>query len=326
MDETGYTGPTICPDGSYCQKDNDYFSQCLPGVAPPPPPPPPPSPPPPAPQEWYYIFTFGDSWTSTGFNIHGSKPALPPGNQIGNPAFPGITHTGQENWLGQLIDYNPQLLAYNFASEASTINSSIIASPLKGATSLSDQVSQFIDNLTPPPASAPWYFNSTLFAIWSGNTDVFLASDEADWPAKSNQLLETYKAQVTRLMAVGGRAFLFLNIPPIDRTPGMLKQSKAKRAAIASAITMFNTALSDYATALANESFWGDYTPNFAAGSPGFAQLVNINDAWTHMLNYNETAAVCTNPDGVSCFWVNDWYPGWTLVNLAMANAAVQGL
>ena len=114
----------------------------------------------------------------------------------------------------------------------------------------------FIDNLTPPPASAPWYFNSTLFAIWGGNTDVFLASDEADWPAKSNQLLETYKAQVTRLMAVGGRAFLFLNIPPIDRTPGMLKQSEAKRAAVASAIITFNTALSDYATALANEFYF----------------------------------------------------------------------
>lgn len=33
----------------------------------------------------YFYFAFGDSYTTTGFNINGVQPA--PGNPLGNPAF-----------------------------------------------------------------------------------------------------------------------------------------------------------------------------------------------------------------------------------------------
>ncbi|KAL0634866.1 Beta-glucosidase cel3A [Maublancomyces gigas] len=29
----GYTGPTTCVSGYYCNKQNDFYSQCIPGAA-----------------------------------------------------------------------------------------------------------------------------------------------------------------------------------------------------------------------------------------------------------------------------------------------------
>ncbi|KIJ30182.1 carbohydrate esterase family 16 protein [Sphaerobolus stellatus SS14] len=56
---------------------------------------------PPAPRlgQIEHFFSFGDSYTDTGFNITG--PFAGPGvaNPLGNPVFPGFTSSGGENWV-----------------------------------------------------------------------------------------------------------------------------------------------------------------------------------------------------------------------------------
>lgn len=62
-------------------------------------------------------FSFGDSYTATGFSATGSQPSS--GNPLGNPSFPGNTACGNGiiNWVGYLANtYNTVLLSvYNHA-------------------------------------------------------------------------------------------------------------------------------------------------------------------------------------------------------------------
>jgi len=55
--------------------------------------------------------------------------------------------------------------------------------------------------------------------------------------------LNAYFALVQKLYNAGGRNFLFLNVPPIDRTPLMLAQSASAQALEKSVINTFNTKL-----------------------------------------------------------------------------------
>ena len=162
----------------------------------------------------------GDSYTETGFNLNGTKPSS--SNQLGNPAFPGLTTSGGPNWVGDLAKFNSELLIYNFGSGGSTINASLIAPAVIGAPSFIDQVTEFTSNLVPPPDYAPWVSNSTLFAIWVGNTDVILAWNQSGWSTLCQQLIDSYFQQVQLLYTAGARNFVFAEVPPLERTPGML--------------------------------------------------------------------------------------------------------
>jgi hypothetical protein len=111
----GWSGATTCVNGYTCTFSNDYYSQCVPGsagttqpgtttkttapttAAPTTSKPTATS----AINYWYdssdykrvdvilmdyYRFSFGDSYTSTGFNINGVQPSV--GNPLGNPTYP----------------------------------------------------------------------------------------------------------------------------------------------------------------------------------------------------------------------------------------------
>jgi len=251
----------------------------------------------------------GDSWTKTGFDLNGTKPSA--GNQLGNPAFPGLTTSGGPNWVGDLVRFNSELLVYNFASAGATIDASLVAPTVTDALSFVDQVSEFTSNLVPPPEYAPWVSNSTLFAIWIGNTDVILAWNQSDWSTLSQKLIDSYFQQVELLYAAGARNFVFAEVPPIERTPAMLQQSAAERQALAAAIAVFNNLLNNETTSLVDSKMDGQqYSP-----SPvGFAQVVDTQDGFNVMLDEAGTAnASCYNPDGVTCMWVDEWNPGQTL-------------
>lgn len=45
----------------------------------------------------FFYFSFGDSYTTTGFNINGVQPA--PGNPLGNPAYGQGTVAGGPNYV-----------------------------------------------------------------------------------------------------------------------------------------------------------------------------------------------------------------------------------
>ncbi|OBZ69541.1 hypothetical protein A0H81_10141 [Grifola frondosa] len=125
----GWTGATTCIAGTTCQILNDYYSQCLPGAASSSSSSPTSSAPgstPTAVSNANYWFSFGDSYTQTGFVTNDTLPAL--GNPLGNPPYPGYTAVGGTNWIDvDTVVYNKSLvLTYNYAYGGATINASLV--------------------------------------------------------------------------------------------------------------------------------------------------------------------------------------------------------
>ncbi|EUC62325.1 carbohydrate-binding module family 1 protein [Rhizoctonia solani AG-3 Rhs1AP] len=102
-----WTGATTCATGSTCVRQSEWYSQCLPGVATTTTKPVTSSTAAPVtskttssstptssttPAGVKYWFSFGDSYTQTGFDINGTKPTV--GNPLGNPTYPGYTACG----------------------------------------------------------------------------------------------------------------------------------------------------------------------------------------------------------------------------------------
>ncbi|KAJ1308796.1 hypothetical protein OPQ81_004486 [Rhizoctonia solani] len=254
----GWTGATTCVAGSTCVKQNDWYSQCLPGTAttttttrvtssttssstaPS-------GTPIPGVKYW---FSFGDSYTQTGFDINGAKPAV--GNPLGNPTYPGYTACGSvPNWVDLVTTkYNTStLLTYNFAYGGATINATLVPPYTPTVLSLIDQVNIFLAN----KAVAPWTGSNTLFSVFIGINDIgnswYQSGDRA---AFSDVLLDGYFGLIKKIYDVGGRNFLFVNVPHVDRSPLMLSQSADSRAAEAVVINGFNSKLAARASAFAS--------------------------------------------------------------------------
>ncbi|KAK6992965.1 family 16 carbohydrate esterase [Favolaschia claudopus] len=171
-----------------------------------------------------YWFAFGDSYTTIGFEPNGTLPSV--GNPLGNPAFPGDTGGGGENFVGfDTLTYNKSLiLTYDYAVGGAVIDPTLVA-PL--TLSLPDEVDQFVDGAAKKPENARWTSENALFSVWIGINDIgntfFLGGDR---DAFADLLLDRYFAQVQRLVrnsyhlgSAGARQFLFINVPPTYRAP-----------------------------------------------------------------------------------------------------------
>ncbi|KAI0669432.1 hypothetical protein C8Q78DRAFT_977627 [Trametes maxima] len=252
----GWTGLTSCVSGATCTKMNDYYSQCIPGAASSAPAPTTTAPSAPtasAPsgvEEANFWFSFGDSYTQTDFDPKGTIPQ--PGNALGNPPYPGFTAVGGTNWIDvDTVVYNKSLvLTYNYAYGGATINASLVQPFEPTVLSLIDQVNKFLGSVASKPASAPWTSANALFSVWIGINDIgnsYYQSGDRD--AFSDTLLDSYFGQVQELERlttcsnVGARNFLFINVPPVDRSPLMLAQDASAQALEKKVITGYNTKL-----------------------------------------------------------------------------------
>ncbi|KAJ7663206.1 hypothetical protein DFH06DRAFT_345675 [Mycena polygramma] len=228
-----YTGPTVCVAGYFCSWESDFFSQCVPGTAPPPPAGP-----------INYWFPFGDSYTTTGFNITSVLPNVH--NPLGNPPFPGFTGAGGENYVGfDTFTYNSSLLyTYNFAYGGATINATLVAPYEPTVLSLGDQVNEFLNSVASKPATTPWTSANALFSVWIGVNDMAGSYFEAgDRGAFADTLLDQYFGLMQQLVGVGARNFLFLNVPTVDLTPLIAAEGAAAQTLLKSVIADFNTRL-----------------------------------------------------------------------------------
>ncbi|KAG7091440.1 hypothetical protein E1B28_010476 [Marasmius oreades] len=205
---SGWTGATTCVAGSICTKQNDYYSQCLPssnqptstttssgGTSTPKPPV--------VTANANYWFSFGDSYTQTGFDVTGTPPAI--GNPLGNPPYPGWTATGGENWIDyDTKTYNRSLiLTYNFAYGGATIDAKLVPPYTPTVLSLTDQVNQFL-SWNGGVGKGVWQSGNTLFSIWIGINDIgnsyYQSGDRA---AFSDTLLNAEFALVQKLRCWG---------------------------------------------------------------------------------------------------------------------------
>ncbi|KAJ7053048.1 hypothetical protein C8F01DRAFT_1375591 [Mycena amicta] len=295
-----WNGPTTCVAGTTCTFSNDFYSQCLPNSAtattttasaPP------------AASGVNYWFPFGDSYTTTGFVPTSTLPSV--GNPLGNPPFPGFTGAGGENYVGfDTVTFNrSQILTYNFAYGGATIDASLVTPFEPTVLSLTDQVNEFLNGVGKKPASAQWTSANALFSVWIGINDIGNSyGNGGDRSAFSDTLLNAYFALVQKLQVftAGARQFLFINVPPIDRSPLMLAQSTSAQALEKSVLATFNSKLAAKISAFK------------AANSGVTTWLWDSNAAFTTILNspqqFGFVDAVSFGNTGD--FWGNNYHPG----------------
>ncbi|KAF9224339.1 hypothetical protein BS17DRAFT_779653 [Gyrodon lividus] len=182
----------------------------------------------------------GDSYSAVGYSIQG-HPHPTPSNPLGIP-FPGHTYATQRwswvrvdtkeqpNWVGHLITkYSPGSnyvegpkqsgLENSFTNEdhAASDSSLIIFDFAKGGDTItgvrSQILRQFLLHVGVKPDWVTWANEDSLFVTWVGINDCAFGIDPADHVKK---LFEYHDL----LYGAGARNFLFIDIPPMERSPG----------------------------------------------------------------------------------------------------------
>lgn len=170
------------------------------------------------------LIIFGDSYSSVGYE--GNEADHPTAsNPLGVP-YPGLTWNEPDlpNWVGHLITkfcppprYDPNaeegqevagytdspLLVYDYARGGDTI------------AGVRRQIQeQFLKKVGQKPSWAPWAANNSLFVTWVGINDCAYSSQH-------QSTLETLFKLQDELYEAGARNFLFIDVPPIHRSPAV---------------------------------------------------------------------------------------------------------
>lgn len=248
-----------------------------------------------------YWFSFGDSYSQTWFDPTGELPST--ANPIGNPEYPGWTAAGGENWVTFLTTkYNTSLVfTYNYAYGGATTDAALVAPYEDTVLSFVDQVAEFTEGAGTKPEETPWTSEESLFSVWIGVNDIgnsfWLDGDRGEF---SDTLLDRDFEMVETLYETGGRNFLFLNLPALERTPVMLNQTEEGRAQEASVIAVHNAKLADR---VADFEATHDGVQTWLWDSYAVFNEV-LDDPTTYGLNANVSGY------GDGYFWGNDYHPG----------------
>ncbi|KAG8796062.1 hypothetical protein FRC17_008038, partial [Serendipita sp. 399] len=199
-----------------------------------------------------FWFSFGDSYTQTGFSVTGTQPSS--SNALGNPPYPGYTACGSyPNWVDYLaFTLNTTLVkVYNHAYGGATIDSALVTPYQSTVKCLDDQVADFLNYNAPGKQyNAGWSSANTLFSIWIGINDI--GNTYWNGSGLNDTLLNRYFELIQQLYAAGARNFLFLTVPPIYRSPLMLSQATSARDQEKVVIDDYNSKLATRAAAFAS--------------------------------------------------------------------------
>ncbi|EJD44372.1 hypothetical protein AURDEDRAFT_166462 [Auricularia subglabra TFB-10046 SS5] len=211
-----------------------------------------------------FWFSFGDSYTQTQFNYTLAQPS--DANPLGNPDLPGVTPCGvAPNWVYfNVLKYNTtQVFGFNFAMGGATVDKSIIPPPSPEILDIIEQIDEFEAGYTGPTPrnTIPWADDTTLFSTWVGINDIGGSFLRGDDPQINDMLTESYINQMRRLFDLGARKFMFLNVPPTDRSPVVLSQPPDWQ-------VMYKAAVSDFNSKLAAR------VAEFQAATPGVSTWV----------------------------------------------------
>lgn len=117
--------------------------------------------------------------------------------------------------------------------------------------SLVNQITQF-KTYAAPVLQQCLHPSKSLIAIWIGINDVSDSSKYAvNFPTFYANLTRTLFASVDELYALGYRDYLFMNLPPLDRTPG--NQKTATPHPNATQVAWYNEALAAQAAQFGRE-------------------------------------------------------------------------
>jgi len=187
-----------------------------------------------------FMFIFGDSYTTDGYNVSAGI----------NSPVPGFVSSNGPNWVQALSStFNAaNTRVFDLASGGATTDAKLVTPFEPTVLSFVDQVGQFDEFFASHPAEAPWQSDSTLFAIMIGINDV---GNSWDWTNVTQSgfhkvLLNRYFEMVENLFQNGARSFLFINVPPIDRAPLFIEQGAANAAKVKASLADYNSQFKTY--------------------------------------------------------------------------------
>ncbi|KAJ3877251.1 hypothetical protein F5051DRAFT_409087 [Lentinula edodes] len=267
-----------------------------------------------------FLFAFGDSYTTDGYNISAG---------IDSPV-PGFTSSNGPNWVEFLGGtYNvTDTTVFNLASGGATIDSALVPPYLPTVLSVVDQVSQFQEFLAPKPVGAEWSSSNSLFAIWIGINDV---GNSFPWtnisqPIFYEKLMARLTSQVEILYNSGARSFVFLTVPPTDRAPLQIEQGPEVAAQFKGFLADYNNQLDatvnnftqhhpdvDLAMVFDTRPIFNTLLDN--SQTFGFVNITGYCEAYE-----NGTPDMTTQVEGCapvsSYFWLNTLHPLFTVHNI----------
>ncbi|KAF5565805.1 cellulose-binding GDSL lipase acylhydrolase [Fusarium phyllophilum] len=261
-----------------------------------------------------YLFTFGDSYSQTGFDPNGAKPSA--ANPLGNPPFPGWTTAGGANWVGDIVkeQNNSLVLSYNFAYGGATVDANIVKPYASTVLSFVDQVNQFSNSVGKHPAGTSWTAQNTIAGVWIGVNDVGNSFYLQDSDAVVEKATTRYFELLQVLYKAGLRKFVLLSVPPTELTPLMIQQAAGSNALLVKAIKLYNSKLTSKLSAFKK------------ANSGAKTLLVDTSVSFKKAINnpkaYGAPDATCYNSDGKSCLWFNDYHPGIAINQLVAKQVA----
>ncbi|KAL0576561.1 hypothetical protein V5O48_005425 [Marasmius crinis-equi] len=280
--------------------------------------------------ETKFLFTFGDSYTTDGFNISAGVDSPVP-NFVGKLVLDPVSMFVAEDNPGKLSSgiggrYNvTNTKVFDLASGGATIDAALVPPFLPTVLSIVDQVNQFNEILAPKPQGALWNSSDSLFAFWIGINDV---GNSFPWTNITqvdfyHTLMDRLTTQIESLYVSGARSFLFLTVPPVDRSPLFLQQGTDVAGRLKDLIAAYNGDLDDTVKAFQQRHDDLDQVIVFDT-QPVFNILLDNADAlgFVNATGYceayeNGTPGLTTQVEGCapvsSYFWLNSLHPLFTV-------------
>lgn len=277
------------------------------------------------------LFVFGDSYTTTGFNAT-TGPQPNSTNPLGNPPYPGYTSSNGPNWVDFLTTtYNlSQLKTYNLAYGGATVDSALVRPYLPTVLSLKQQVETEFLPIYGNKSLVPWTASTSLFAIWIGINDVGNSYQNANASAIQPLIFDVYGKVVDELYMSGARNFLFISVPPVDRSPLTTAQGPNASALERAAIATFNTQIKSLASNLTRThpqaaTFLFDANTLFSTvldNPQTYPETAGYKNTTEYCFAYENGTATMTQLNA-SCvypvneyFWLNSLHPTYPMHNL----------
>lgn len=261
---------------------------------------------------------------------------------MGNPTYPGYTSANGPNWVDFLTTtYNQSLLqTVNLAYGGATIDSALVAQYLPTVLDVNQQINnEYLPTYTPSPSFFPWQSTNTLFSIFIGINDIGNSYTQANATALVPLIFAEYASLVDQLYHSGARNFLFLNVPPVDRSPLIVAAGLADAALEKAAIATWNARLASLAHNLTRT--YHDTTTFLFDTHAAFTTVLDYPCSFPQTCAYKNTTDYCVayengtpswyTDDAAECgisvdeyFWLNTLHPTFRMHNVTAELVARQ--
>lgn len=225
-------------------------------------------------------------------------------NPLGNPAYPGYTASNGPNWVDFLTTtYNSTFLrTVNLAYGGATVDAALVKQYLPTVLSLKEQVqTEYLPKYARHPSFFDWKADDTLFASFLGINDVgnAYANANASWVLAED--MAEYARLMDEVYRTGARNFLFLNVPPVNRSPLTKAQGAAAEALEAGYIAAWNKNITHMAANLS--ATYGDVTAFVFDTNEIFSQVLDFPCSYPQTCAYLNTTDYCYYYENGTASW-----------------------